>query len=505
MIDSDNRILELENEQLDKPFAHLFSDQEVNLALYNQIIEKGRGIINQSLEKNKKPCSGVSPAQLSKQFDSVDLNIPMPTIDSTLEELEKLYLDHAVYFHQPSYAAHLNCPIVTPGLLAEVILSSINSSVDTYDQSLGGTFIEKKVIEWTNDRIGYDKESDGIFTSGGTQSNMKALLIARDHYCWKRLGHSVFKNGLPAEARKFRIFTSEISHFSIQKNAALIGLGQDAVVPISVDHEFRMDVGQLESKILASLRDGFIPIAVIATCGTTDFGSIDPLYPIAEIAHDYGLWMHADAAYGCGLLLSNEYTHLIDGLNLADSVTVDYHKSFFQPVSCSAFLVKNKQHFNYFTYHADYLNPETQDDEGIPNQVNKSIQTTKRFDALKVWLTLRIMGPQHLGEYFDEPILLAKKVAAYIHKDPLFELIHEPTLGTLVFRYIPKGEMPANRIDEINANIRKDLFKSGEALVAGTKFRGVQYLKFTLMNPTSTLQDILRILNMIKHYAKQYK
>ena len=266
-----------------------------------------------------------------------------------------------------------------------------------------------------------------------------------------------------------------------------------------------MDISRLEQEIKSSLNEGLIPIAVIATCGATDFGSIDPIYPIAEIARDYGLWMHADAAYGCGLLISNEHNHLLDGIHLADSVTVDYHKSFFQPVSCSAFLVRDRRHLNYFTYHADYLNPETQNDEGIPNQVNKSIQTTRRFDALKVWLTLRIIGPQHLGGYFDEPIALAKEVGSHLSSDPNFELIHSPTIGTLVFRFIPSHTTSSERIDEINASIRKDLFRSGKSLIASTKFRGTQYLKFTLMNPIATVDDILNILNQIKYYGKKYQ
>ena len=221
MIDNENSIENLIlRETQNSQYNHIFSDLDSNLSDYNQIIEKGRELINKSLRKDK-PCSGASPSELKELFNSVDLNIPLPNLSSSLDELERLYLDHAVYFDKPAYAAHLNCPIVNPGLLAEQILSAINSSVDTYDQSLGGTFIEQKVIEWTNSRLGFDENSDGIFTSGGTQSNMKALLLARDHYCWTRLNHSTFKKGLPSEASKFRIFTSEISHFSIQKNSAL--------------------------------------------------------------------------------------------------------------------------------------------------------------------------------------------------------------------------------------------------------------------------------------------
>lgn len=485
-------------------FAFLLSDDQMNKEQYDTMLKSGTAIINKYLNRDNKICSGIPPQELEKLFTSIDLNIPMTDTASVLQELEKLYMEHAVYFHRPKYAAHLNCPIVTPSLLAEQIIAAINTSIDTYDQSLGGTFIEKKVIDWTNSRIGFNQNADGIFTSGGSQSNMMALLAARDHFCLERLNHYVFKKGLPAEAGKFRVFTSEVSHFSFQKNAAFIGLGQDAVIPIAVDENHRMDVVELEKAIRFSIAEGLIPLMVVATCGTTNFGSFDPIFPIAEIANEYGLWLHADAAYGCGLLISNEYAHLIEGINLADSVTVDFHKSFFQSVSCSAFLVKNKQHLNYFTYHVDYLNPVTETNEGIPNHINKSMQNTRRFDPLKVWMTLRIMGPQHLGSYFDKPIALAKEVAKYLQENPEFELINLPVLGTLVFRFLPAGISDDDLIGQINKQIREEIFRSGEAMIAGMSFRGIDYLKFTLLNPTTSLEDIIEILNLIRNYGKKW-
>ena len=139
-------------------------------------------------------------------------------------------------------------------------------------------------------------------------------------------------------------------------------------------------------------------MAVVATAGTTDFGSIDPLPEIAELCARPGVWMHVDAAYGCGLLASRRHRDLLDGIERADSVTVDYHKSFFQPVSSSALLVRDGGTLRHATYHADYLNPRRMVEERIPNQVDKSLQTTRRFDALKLWLTLRVMGADAVGD-----------------------------------------------------------------------------------------------------------
>lgn len=299
------------------------------------------------------------------------LDSPLGDNDAALAELQALYLNDAVWFHHPKYVAHLNCPVVLPSLLAEQIMAAVNSSVDT-DQSAGGTLIEQKVIDWTSGRIGLPASADGIFTSGGTQSNLMAMLLARDSWCAKHHnGHQIKHQGLPADAHKWRVFTSKLSHFSIQKSMAILGLGYDAVIPVGYDEQYRMDAALLEQEIQRCLEQGLIPIAVVATSGTTDFGSIDPLNDIAHLCRTHGIWMHVDAAYGCGLLVSEQHRQRLNGIEQADSVTVDYHKSFFQTVSCGAFFVRDKQHLSHVTHHADYLNPLSAQQEGTPNWSTK--------------------------------------------------------------------------------------------------------------------------------------
>lgn len=475
-----------------------------NLALYKRVLSQGLALLQRNMASVDRPFSGIQPHELAEQFTSVDLNQQCASWGEALDELQQLYLDDAVYFHHPRYVAHLNCPVVIPSLLAELILSSINTSVDTWDQSAGGTFIEQSLIDWTCNKIGWGDEADGIFTSGGTQSNLMAMLLAREHICERLWGHSIKQHGLPREYHKLRIFTSELSHFSVQKSAAILGLGYDAVIPVATDSYYRMDMGALETALQQCFDEGLIPMAVVATAGTTDFGSIDPLPQIAELCVQYNCWMHADAAYGCGLLVSPRHRHWLDGIERADSVTVDYHKSFFQPVSCSAFLVREKAHLAAATYHADYLNPLSQHKEGIPNLVNKSLQTTRRFDALKLWLTLRIMGAEAVGEGFDRVIHLARQTYMLMLSEPDIEVIHQPQLSTLVFRYRPQSVHQQNEVDEINVQIRKSLSRSGEAVIAGTKIKGRQHLKFTLLNPSTTIHDIQAILKLIKQHGSLF-
>lgn len=480
----------------------IFSDK--SLHHYEQSLLKGIELIQKSMSAADKPFSGILPHELAAQFHSIDLNRSCNDLNDALAEIEELYLNHAIYFHHPHYVAHLNCPVAVPAILAELLLTSINSSVDTWDQSAGGTLIEQKLIDWTAERIGLGSEADGIFTSGGTQSNLMAMLLARDSFCAKKWRHNNKAQGLPTDFRKLRIFSSQMSHFSVQKAAAILGLGYDSVISVPCDRYFKMDARTLEQAIEQCLADGLIPMAVVATAGTTDFGSIDPLTEIAELCRIHQLWMHVDAAYGCGLLVSSKFRHLLAGIESADSVTVDYHKSFLQPVSCSAFLVRDKHYLAVVTHHAEYLNPLSQANEGTPNLVNKSIQTTKRFDALKLWLTLRTMGADQLGATFDRNIHLAKQTYLLLLSEQSIEVIHQPQLSTLVFRYRPSRQHSEHDIDRVNAYIRKALFRSGEAVIASTKVQGKQYLKFTLLNPLTTIQDMQAVLKLITHHGQNY-
>lgn len=408
-----------------------------------------------------------------------------------LDELEDVYLRDAIYFHHPRYLAHLNCPVVIPAVVGEAVLSAVNSSLDTWDQSAGGTLIERKLIDWTTARIGLGENADGVFTSGGTQSNLQALLLAREE-------------AKTDTAAKLRIFASEVSHFSVKKSAQLLGLGQDAVVSVPVGTDKRMQTVALARELERCKQDGLVPMAVVATAGTTDFGSIDPLPEIAELCEQYGVWMHVDAAYGCGLLASIKYRGRIDGIERADSVTVDYHKSFFQPVSSSAVLVRDASTLRHATYHAEYLNPRRMVQERIPNQVDKSLQTTRRFDALKLWMTLRVMGADGIGQLFDEVCDLAVEGWQLLAADPRFDVVVEPTLSTLVFRYIPAAVTDPAEIDRANLYARKALFASGDAVVAGTKVGSRHYLKFTLLNPETTTDDMAAVLDLIAGHAEQY-
>ena len=464
---------------------HLFN--AANIERYREEMGRGVAAVADHVAGVTGPWSGPGVAEVAAKVDDVDLDRPLGDMADVLDEVRSVYLDDAVWFHEPRYLAHLNCPVVVPALVAEVLVSSVNSSLDTWDQSGGGTHIERRLIRWTADRIGLGPGADGVFTSGGTQSNLQALLMAR--------GQAFHADTAP----NLRIFASQDSHFSVQKSANVLGLGPDAVVTIPTDDRRRMDVRALDRALWDARAAGHVPMAVVATAGTTDYGSIDPLGGIADVCAQHGVWMHVDAAYGGGLLVSTRHRGLLDGIERADSVTVDYHKTFFQPVSSSAVLVRNGDALRHVTYHADYLNPRS---SGQPNQVDKSLQTTRRFDALKLWMTLRAMGAGGIGEYVDTVIDLAAAGHALITAHPDLEVVTAPALSTLVFRFRPDG-LSEDDADRVNPGIRQMIAGSGSAVIAGTRSDGRAWLKLTMLNPETTADDLRAVLDLVTAFGRQ--
>lgn len=490
---------------VDQNREHIFSNEKNGIANYKRSMKKAIHAITNTLKERKTPFTGKSIDALKQKFDEIQLKDfkDIHSLEFVIEELKELYLDDCVHFHHPKYIAHLNCPILTPTLVAEAFISSLNSSMDTWDQSTGGTFIELKLIEWTLDILGFPTEGDGIFTSGGTQSNLMGLLLARDFYIKNNYDIDPKMEGLPAEASKFRVFCSDVSHFSLKKNLSLLGLGQNAVIPITVDADFKMDIKKLELAIEEQKQLGNIPIAIVGTAGTTDFGSIDSLTAISTIAKQNKLWFHVDAAYGGGLLISEKHKSKLRGIELADSATIDYHKTFYQPVSSSGFFMRDKSFIDYIKYHADYLNSKEQEEEGVPNMVKKSIQTTRRFDALKLWFTLRMIGVEGLSSYLEKAIENAQFTAQYLNERKDFEIIHQPEISAVVFRYTPYSGLDATYCN-LNSHIRKAMFNEGKAIITSTKVKEEVFLKFTLLNPLTTTKDIEEVIDLIVFHGQQY-
>lgn len=465
---------------------------------YQAAMAAGVAQITDLFASAERPYSGLDPMALQRRIRDIAFpDVPEQALSAVLKEVRDEIAAHAVIVQHPHCIAHLHTPVLLSGLVAEMFIAAQNLSMDSWDQSGAATFVEQRVVEHLTGLFGYPQGADGVFTSGGTQSNFMALLMARDNFLWRRHAHRVRADGLPAWASKLRIIASAKSHFTVDKAAIVMGLGQKAVVKVPTRDDGTMDADTLDSIVNGLLGDGLIPFAVVGTAGTTDHGAIDELTRIGDIARHHGLWFHVDAAYG-GALIVSQSRHRLAGIELADSMTVDFHKMWFQPVSCGALLLRDGTRFQHLQYNAEYLNRETDD---LPNLVDKTLSTTRRFDALKMYVTLRAVGTTMLGEMVDHLIQLAGLAAQRIQQHPDFELLAPAQLSTVLFRYAAARESNADRRDAFHRRLRALLLESGQAVLGETTVQGQVALKLTILNPCLGPADIDALLGKVANAA----
>lgn len=443
-------------------------------------------------EQIEKPYSGLDLGTLERLLatEIEDSKLGCSPMAEAIGKSIDLIARHSIIVQHPHCAAHLHTPPAVPALAAELVISALNQSMDSWDQAAAATHVETQMVEWFARRFGLGELADGTFSSGGTQSNFMGLLLARDECCWRTSGHNVFEAGLPDYAGRLRVITSQNTHFSIVKSLAQLGLGSRAVIAVDCDASGRMLPAALIAALAELDRQQLIPMAVVATAGTTDHGAIDPIAEIADICAKRGVWLHVDAAFGGGLILTNQRSRL-DGIGRADSLALDFHKFFYQPISCGVFLLRDRNHFRHLEHHADYLNREA---DPRPNLVEKSIATSRRFDALKTWVTLKSIGPQRLGEMIERVLDLTRYAAELIAAEPQLELLSEPQLSTVLFRFLPADH---SLNDEMNRHLHEELLSSGRAIVGRTALGGATVLKLTLLNPCLEESDVDELVEIL--------
>ncbi len=477
--------------------------------LYNKIIKKTSKAISASFENETAYC-GPTPDELKKIVQQQTI-LPEQGLgfEKVFELTKQKVLPNLLRTPSTDYMPHLHGPSLLETLSAETIISTFNQSMDSWDQSPVATEIEVETIRHLCALYGYNAtKADGVFTSGGSQSNQTALLLARDWYCNKHLNYDVKKFGLNDKCSKLRMYTSEISHFSMEKSCHIMGLGYKSVVKVPVDSRKKMDVTALRALIDADLKAGNIPFLIVATVGTTDFGSIDPLQELSQLAREHNMWLHADAAYGSGVIMSQKYNSRAKGLSLCDSSTVYFHKMVLMPISCSAVLLKDGQTFQALTIHADYLNREEDEEDGYTNLVDKSMQTTRRFDALKVWMSFQTHGKDGWNKIISTSMDNAAYLFSKLNQDPDFAVITEPEISSVVFRYkgsntFTNGSFNELLADEINKKVRRSLIHEHGTIIGQTVSDGRVCLKFTLLNPRITHKKLDDLLSLIKKLCKE--
>ncbi|HEY0616550.1 MAG TPA: pyridoxal-dependent decarboxylase [Kribbella sp.] len=452
-------------------------------------------------DRERGPLPAGLPADVLRRTTEMLGEARVPTTgvgeSAALDLLAGLLDEHGIDLSHPHAAAHLQPPVLQVAVDADALASASNASMDTYDSGPATLAIEQWVVRALARLAGFGPEADGVLTPGGSISNLLAVLIARDSAAAK-VGIDVRRHGIDGLERPV-VFCSELAHFSVQRACAALGLGEDAAVTIASDSDFRMRLDVLEAELA---RPGRTPIAVVATAGTTDYGSIDPIAGIASLAHQYGAWLHVDAAYGFGALFSDRLAPLLAELPVADSVTLDLHKIGWQPAAASMLLVADRNRFASFGRSVDYLNPTDDIDSGLDGLLGRSLQTTRRPDAVKVATTLTAYGRTGLGAMLDTCHELAHAAAARVVADSNLELLAPVTLTTVLFR-VAGEELVAAELDAVQGEVRRRLLTSGRVLIGRTKVPArngrpaAVALKLTLLNPNATATDIEELLDQV--------
>jgi L-2,4-diaminobutyrate decarboxylase len=411
--------------------------------------------------------------------------------DAALHRVARVLVEHGIELSHPWAAAHLQPAPLAVAVAADALASAGNASLDTYDSAGSAIAVERWVIGVLAGIAGLGDAADGVFTPGGSLSNLMALLLAREAAAARR-GVDVRRDGVAGLPNPV-VLCSSVAHFSVHRACATLGLGEAAVRTVPVDGRRRMRPEALAGA-LDALAGEHTPIAVVATAGSTDFGTVDPLPEVAEVAREHGVWLHVDAAYGFGALFSARLADRLAGLALADSVTVDLHKLGWQPAAASALLVRDATAFAPLDRSVAYLNPADDAAAGYDGLLGRSLQTTRRPDAVKVAATLLAYGRRGLGQMVEHCHDLARHAERWIAAAPRLDLVAPAELTTVVFRY--RTADPA-QADEVNAALRRRLLHSGQALIGRTAVPsagpgGTEHtcLKLTLLNPNTTPRDL---------------
>jgi L-2,4-diaminobutyrate decarboxylase len=406
-------------------------------------------------------------------------------------------MDNAIQLHHPAYMGHQVCPPFPSAVIADLVISTLNQSTAVWEMSPIGTVIEQEVVRWLADRAGYPPISLGTAVSGGSAANLTALLAARARWIerWesgvggrgsKRDSAPTPDPRLPTSARPV-ILCSADAHYSIARAASIMGIVSDDVIKVPTDDEHRLDVNALES----ALRNTGDVMAIVATSGSTATGAFDDLRAIAALRDKHDTWLHVDAAHGASVVLSDRLRPLVDGLDLADSLSWDPHKMLWMPLSLGVLLVRDGKWLRRaFEADAPYLfNSERAGD----NIGEMTIQCSKRADAIKLWLTLQLFGTRPFVEAMEHVTDVTRYLYEQVIASGDFEAMHVPQFNIFCFRH--------RSGDETNAALREKLIRSGQAWITSTLLKGQRVLRVTMINPRTERGDVDRMLSALRRFA----
>ena len=449
---------------------------------------------------------------LAQQFDG-----PPPFEAEPLESLVndcRAIIDGSRHNGHPRFFGYVASPSTPPGAFADLLASTFNPSVTSWRSAPAPAQVERTVVRWLGTLIGYDEKAMGLLTSGGSMANLTALLIAHR----AKADRAVAQEGIANGAERMTIYVSDQVHMSIPKAADVLGLGQRSVRVIPTDDRFCFDAKALDDAIKTDRKNNLKPFCVVASAGTAASGALDPLVRIAEVARRHDLWFHIDGAYGAPAAMVKERRPMFAGLELADSVSLDPHKWLYTPVDCGCLLLRDPAAARKpFVAEGEYVKVhETAELESFAFW-DYGIELSRRFRALKVWLTLRYYGARRIAEAIAEDMAMARYMAERIEADPEFELLAPVQLSICCFRYVPASlrdrlesanndderEKLNSQINRVNERIMHRVQRGGRAYLSNAMLRGAFALRACIINFRTTRADIDITLETVRRMAHE--
>ena len=387
-------------------------------------------------------------------------------------------LDESLAHARPRYFGYIGSSGLESAVLADALAGS--HDVNMAAESNAALLVEHQALRWMAEFVGFPM-SGGTFTSGGMTSNLTALMAARTH----ALPDSRLRGMAGARPT---VYASSDAHSSIERAVEVIGVGRDNLRAVPIDSRRRMDVTSLRAILARAIVAGHTPVAVVATAGTTLTGAVDPLRGVAEVCAEFGVWMHVDGAYGLPAASTEIAGALFDGLDLADSASVDAHKWMFVPKACGVLMVRDRTTLvRAFRHDASYMVEE----EGHDHPVEGTLEYSRPFRSLKLWLALRAHGADAFRDAITNNLELARRLQAMVVAHPSFEpLLERPDLTIVPFRRVPtRGDA-----DVHNMRLAREMQADGRVYVTSAVIDGVACLRPCIVNFRTLPEDVASIL-----------
>ena len=440
--------------------------------------------------EEKPVFPSLEPAALTRLFAE-----PLPqdpsSAESVISELEQKLLPNCTHVGHPGYMG-LITPSPSPiGIIADFICSALNQNIGAYTVGPAAVAMERRTVRWLTSLAGYDENAGGNLTSGGMMANFVGLKLARDAVS----GDRVQREGVQG---RWAVYTSEERHVSVDKAVDALGLGRDALRALPTDAEFRVRLDALEAAIAEDRERGVRPLCIVGIFGTTNTGAMDPVRELRAIADREGMWLHVDAAYGGGMLLSGAWPMRNQGLELADSLTIDPHKWFFAPLDAGAILVKDDRRLTAsFGIKPAYLTDEFDRTHERYQYYVHSFEQSRRFRGLKVWMSFKRYGARQIGEWIDNNVRQAKYLYSLLPEHPDFEPACEPRLSAICIRY-RSAALDEAQSRELHAEVAKRIEQGGKFWFSTTELKGKMYFRISPVNFRTRIEHMDQLLLLLE-------